>query len=169
MRTIAVPTVAVEPLALKYHQRLSSLEDELTPIREDMAELIKDAKADGVHIAALKLARRLLRMSPTARAEFLIRFDRYRINLRLEDQQALDLGGEPDGVSPPAKHPERGDPLPPVGDGDPDPERTAARGKGNGKTTGSGGGSGGIAPIKAGGRRKSKHAGNGEGQPLDAT
>ena len=91
MNTVNVRPVSVEKLAPKYHDQLSSLEGDLAPIKEDIAQVLKEARGDGIHVKAFKLARSLRRLDPIKRDDFLASFDLYREQFGLDSQLKLDI------------------------------------------------------------------------------
>jgi uncharacterized protein (UPF0335 family) len=95
MNTVQIQPASTDKLAVRYARQLHELGRDLSDIREDVGQVLKEAKKDGIHAMALKLCLRLGKMTSLRRDEFLGSFDKYRADLELDAQQVLDLGDRP--------------------------------------------------------------------------
>lgn len=74
---------------------------EIDSIKGEMGAALKEQKATGLNLGALKLCRKLQRMEDGARADFLAQLDHMRKIFDLDNVGTLDLEGEDEGEGKP--------------------------------------------------------------------
>lgn len=78
-KIIKIEPASVSTIIDRWNQRFDALEEEATELAQKVAEATDQAKTEGVNMDAFKLQRKLRKMRPGERADFIASLGRYLV------------------------------------------------------------------------------------------